>query len=521
MGNRKAILYIRVSTDEQAEKGHSLAHQEDRLRNYCLNNNIEVVALFKEDFSAKTFERPEVYKLLAFLKKNKEAAELLLFLKWDRFSRNASEAYSMISTLRKLGVEPQAIEQPLDLSVPENKIMLAVYLATPEVENDRRSLNVISGMRRALKEGRWMGLAPKGYANKRDDNNKPCIVPGKDADTMRFAFEQLATGLYNIEQVRKMAVKRGLATTRNGFWYLMRNPLFIGKIAVPAYKDEPLAVVKGIHEPLISERLFYEVQDVLDGRKRKGEAKQRCLKDDLPLRGFLKCSQCNKMLTGSASKGNGGKYYYYHCTCGCKERFRANIANEAFMNLLQQISGNKQMIKTFEKGLSRLYSNNEIESSNELTKAKKELETLQKRLENAQTLMLDGDLDASDYRGIKAKLEPEINRLARLCDKLSEKNPEKGKMATYGFFFLRNLRELFIEAGLREKQQIIGSMFPEKLVFQNGKVRTTSKDNIVTLLSKSGAGFKKKNEQGSNEFDPLFNQVIRIGFEPMTLSLEG
>jgi len=53
----------------------------------------------------------------------------VLFLKWDRFSRNAGDAYFMINVLRKLGVEPQAIEQPLDLSIPENKMMLAFYLA--------------------------------------------------------------------------------------------------------------------------------------------------------------------------------------------------------------------------------------------------------------------------------------------------------------------------------------------------------------------------------------------------------
>jgi len=120
---RKAILYIRVSTDEQADKGYSLLHQEDRLRKYCELQNIEVMALFKEDYSAKTFHRPEFTKLLEFLKKNKSVADLLLFTKWDRFSRNAGDAYSMINTLDKNGIEPQAIEQPLDLTIPENKIM--------------------------------------------------------------------------------------------------------------------------------------------------------------------------------------------------------------------------------------------------------------------------------------------------------------------------------------------------------------------------------------------------------------
>ena len=60
----------------------------------------------------------------------------------------------MITMLRKFGVEPQAIEQPLDLTIPENKMTLAIYLTAPVIENDRRSLNVVYAIRRAKKEGR-------------------------------------------------------------------------------------------------------------------------------------------------------------------------------------------------------------------------------------------------------------------------------------------------------------------------------------------------------------------------------
>ena len=81
MKQRKAILYVRVSTDEQADKGHSLAHQEDKLRQYCAYNNLDIVGFYKEDHSAKTFERPQFKLLLEFLKKNRGAADTLLFLK--------------------------------------------------------------------------------------------------------------------------------------------------------------------------------------------------------------------------------------------------------------------------------------------------------------------------------------------------------------------------------------------------------------------------------------------------------
>jgi len=60
-----------------------------------------------EDHSAKTFNRPEWSNLLADLRKRKGQVDLILFTKWDRFSRNAGDAYQMINILRKLEAEPQ------------------------------------------------------------------------------------------------------------------------------------------------------------------------------------------------------------------------------------------------------------------------------------------------------------------------------------------------------------------------------------------------------------------------------
>ena len=190
---RKADLYIRVSTDEQADKGYSQRDQEDRLRKYCELKSISIRNIYVEDHSAKSFNRPEWQKYLSNLRKlkNSKVGTLLLFTKWDRFSRNAGDAYQMINQLRKLGVTPEAIEQPLDLTIPENKIMLAFYLAAPEVENDRRALNVIHGMRRARKEGRYMANAPLGYVNKMSEDKKKYIALHEiEAPILKWAFEE-------------------------------------------------------------------------------------------------------------------------------------------------------------------------------------------------------------------------------------------------------------------------------------------------------------------------------------------
>lgn len=162
---RKADLYIRVLTDEQADKGYSQRDQEERLRKYCEIKGIPIRDVYIEDHSAKSFKRPEWQKYLSNLRKSRknDSGTILLFTKWDRFSRNAGDAYQMINQLRTLGVTPEAIEQPLDLSIPENKIMLAFYLAAPEVENDRRALNIFHCMRRAKNQGAKRG---KGKYNR-------------------------------------------------------------------------------------------------------------------------------------------------------------------------------------------------------------------------------------------------------------------------------------------------------------------------------------------------------------------
>src|SRR5690554_5765923 len=136
----------------------------------------------------------------------------------------------MINILRKHAAEPQEIEQPLDLSIPENKMMLAFYLAAPKVENYRRALNVFYGMRRAKKEGRYMGLAPVAYLNKTEENGKKYIVPKEpDASILRWSFEEIAKGGFNTEQIWKQAKVKGLKCSKNAFWQVIRNPLYCGK----------------------------------------------------------------------------------------------------------------------------------------------------------------------------------------------------------------------------------------------------------------------------------------------------
>ncbi len=517
---RKAIIYVRVSTDEQSEKGYSLAHQEERLRLYCKQHDIEVAGFYKEDHSAKSFDRPAFAQLLTFLKKNKKAIDLLLFLKWDRFSRNAGDAYGMINQLNKLGVEPQAIEQPLDLNVPENKIMLAFYLAAPEVENDRRSLNVIAGTRRAMKEGRYCTWAPIGYRNIRTEENKPIIVPSKDAHLVRWLFEEVAKQENNVVDIWRMVVTKGLKVSRSNTFNMLRNPIYMGKIFLPAYKDEEAMLVRGIHEPVISEGLFYMVQDILDGRKPKHPSIHTG-KDELPLRGFLMCRKCGAKLTGSASKGRGGRYFYYHCTSSCGERYRAEEVNQHFFTELQKAVPNEEAICFFEHIAADYFRKVGKAKSNNLQAVDEAIEKTRARITNALRRMSDEEITPADYRDIKNLYEPEIEKLIKRKQEIKLVDDNLVRYINVVTTGLRRLPVYYQTASLSTKQRIISSMYPEKLVYENKSYRTPAINEAVRIISKPDGVFSEVKEEQVSENGDLSKWVVRPGFEPRQTESES
>jgi site-specific DNA recombinase len=151
---KSAYLYVRVSTDEQKRKGHSLEEQEDRLTQHCEMYGIQI-----REYTGKITLRRILTEWKMLIKKIKRNThrppENILFIKWDRFSRNIEYAYQMIRILNELNVQAMAIDQPVDFEIPESSIMLAVYLAIPQAENCRRGLTTSDGLRRARKMGRW------------------------------------------------------------------------------------------------------------------------------------------------------------------------------------------------------------------------------------------------------------------------------------------------------------------------------------------------------------------------------
>ena len=513
---KTADLYIRVSTDEQADKGYSQRNQEEMLRKFCGLNDIQIRDVIYEDYSAKTFNRPQWKRILLNLKRFKNKTDLVLFTKWDRFSRNAGDAYQMINLLRKLGVEPQAIEQPLDLSIPENKMMLAFYLAAPEVENDRRALNTMHGMRRARKEGRYMGTAPFGYMNKtKDDGRKFIMINENQAILVRWAFHEIAKQLFNTESVYFLAKKKGITLTKSGFWIMLKNPLYCGKIYVPKYKDENSCFVTGQHDAIISEELFYKVQDVLEGRARVYRPKVKTI-EEFPLRGFFLCPKCSKKLTASKCKGRSKYYYYYHCENSCGYRINSENANEMFIDNLKKFAPEPAVKKLYTSLILESYKNNTNAAKNEKGELLIQISNYEKRLSNARELLVTSQIDVDDYQKMKTEYGQILNRLEIQLNNISDDKQSIEGLLNMGIDRLMQVNFAYTNTNLSEAREIIGLIYPENFTFRNNHFQTARVNEIASRIYLINNELEDKKNGTKEDFSSLSRRVTSTGFKPVT-----
>lgn len=481
---KNAVIYTRVSTDEQAEKGFSLRYQQEKLRKYCETQSIDIVAHFQDDYSAKTFDRPEFKKLKEYVSSNKKLVDSILFIKWDRFSRNTTDAYNMIKHFSKMNVEVQAIEQPINFDIPEQKFVLAFYLTMPEVENDRRGLNTRQGMIKAMKEGRWVSNAPIGYKNIRDAANKPIMVPNEKAYLINEMFEKMASGNFTQEEIRREYYKKGLKISKSHINRIFNSPAYIGKIRIPAFNDESEMLIDGLHTSIVSEELFYKVQEILNNSKKKGKAlKPR--DPNLPLRHHLKCPSCGRNLTGSASKGNGGKYYYYHCQRGCGTRYKADLAHSNFQSFMQEIKIKPEIAKLYKEIVKDVFEDSSKEQRKKLSVIEKDIITNNEKFSKIDNLLIENKIDDTTHKRMTREANEKIKDLLKQKSQYLTIDSEYNKYLKVGLNLLENLDIYYSHADLDLKDKLISSIFPDRLIYQDGNYRTNGTDNIISLLSDS------------------------------------
>ena len=520
---KNAILYRRVSTTDQKENGNSLATQQNSLRAFANNNGMEVIREFQEDFSAKNFDRPEFNRLRDFVRANKNKVDYILITSWDRFSRNAYEGLGVISEMKTLGVEINSTENWTEHNDPQQLIMLMMYLGLPEVDNRVKSNKVKINMRTGLKEGRWNRPQPLGYIKGKDPTNpkRPLMqIHPEKGELVRELFREFSLGVHSQSDILKMNKYKSLKLSKSNLSRMLKNPIYMGVILVPAYGEESEEIVEALHEPLIDQTTFNKVQDCLNLRK-KYTHKQSKLNDKLPLRGHLECPKCKSNLTGSASRGKSGKqHYYYHCqqNKGCNFRVNVKDAHGGFEELLESLNPGKEVVDLFKLILEEKFNESEASTIMQSKSLNKKIEKIDEREKTLLRSLVEGAIDNQTYKEGKGLLAEDKNEALQGLDNLKSHKNELKEYVNFGAYMMENIKELYHRVDVRLKDKLLSSILNEKLVFLNKKYRTPKFKEAFSFIYSNIKGLQVSGIKKGDTFSNISFNVPKVGTQPYYLN---
>jgi len=163
--------------------------------------------------------------------------------------------------------------------------------------------------------------------------------------------------------------------------------------------------------------------------------------------------------------------------------FKADEANEIFVKELRKLRASSEVLEAYYEALKEKFSQYQKDNSKVIQRMGEEIKKHEARIKNAQLLMIDQDIDMAEYRSIKKTCKEGINKLAKEKAQLESTDSDYVEYIGYGVEVLKKIDYSYEKADLLVKHKIIGSIYPEKLIFENKKYRTKRINSVVELIT--------------------------------------
>ena len=494
---KKAVIYVRVSSDEQI-RGSSLDNQEELCRRYCAENQLEIAKVYREEGeSAKSADRPLFKEMVAFCIGKKTGIGHVVVYKLDRFARNSTDYHIHIAALARAGVTVRSATEPIDDN-PVGKLLETVLAGIAQFDNDIRGERSRMGMESIAKRGGWCFQAPLGYKLARLPDKTPILEADPEKGPLvRKLFEALAAGRYTATGLAVYARQIGLVGRDNkplqvqSIHALLRTNIYAGRIVGRLTEDR---IIRAAFEPLVSEDLFDRVQLVLSGQ---GHVPSPHIRNhpDFPLRRFICCGKCAKPLTASFATGrNGTRYPQYRCVNeGCRAvNVRAENLHLAFMRLLQGIQiVTSPLLQRFRANVLDLWQLRQAEAIAAQGRLKAQAEELARKKAQLLDKMLDGTVDKDAYRVKNAELTEQL-ALARVRFQEAAGDEFSIEVAIdLACMMVQNAGRLWAGMeSLNHRQRLQAVLFPHGLGFSppEGGFGTAANTHPATMFREFGGG---------------------------------
>ena len=305
---RRAALYIRVSTDEQAKQGFSLPAQEEDLREYARRSGYAVAGLYVDDgVSArkKYTQRKALMRLLSDVEADK--IDIILFIKLDRWFRNIADYYKIQEILDAHNVAWKTTQENYDTETTNGRLYINIRLSVAQDESDRTGDRIRFVNESKAARGECInGMLPVGLMIRRTPGEKikRVVIDQEKAPLIREIFDSYEA--YN-------SIYRTAITIRDEH-NLPIGPQYIRRVLQNPYYKGSFHGNPNYCPAIIEPERFDRIQTAMQSRRSyRTNSNHRIY----IFSGLLRCRECGHIMAGKYSRSQAGnEYHYYFCKTG-------------------------------------------------------------------------------------------------------------------------------------------------------------------------------------------------------------
>jgi site-specific DNA recombinase len=313
-----AVIYLRVSTKEQATKdesseGYSIPAQREACLRHIADRGWSLAGEFVDaGESARTADRPMLKALLRRVADG--GIGVVVVHKIDRLARSMEDHVAIRAALRRAGVQLVSVTENIE-ETASGRLVEGIHALMAEFYSANLAGEIRKGMTQKAKMGGWPTKAPIGYLNVREKSAgkeiAKVVLDPERALLVREAFRLYATGDYSLPELQATMHAKGLTSpyartpgapvSVSKLAEMLANPFYVGVVQWGG------ARYAGQHKALIPQSLFDRVQQMLRSRNIAGVRQRR---HDHYLKGLLHCGECGRRLSLTLAKGT---YLYFYC----------------------------------------------------------------------------------------------------------------------------------------------------------------------------------------------------------------
>ncbi|HCG4535528.1 TPA: recombinase family protein [Salmonella enterica subsp. enterica serovar Typhi str. AG3] len=286
-------IYIRVSTEEQANEGYSISAQRERLKAFCVAQNwTEHKFYVDEGISGRSTNRPQFKKLMSDIESGH--IDVLLVYRLDRLTRSVRDLHKILDDLEKFKCVFRSATEIYDTSTAMGRMFITIVAAIAEWESANLGERVKMGQIEKAHQKEWAAQAPYGFYK---DKNHKLHQHEEEIEAVKlmiqkvregFSFRQLALYMDSTKHKPRRGYKWHIRTLLD----LMHNPVLYGAMR---WRDE---VIEETHEGIMSKEEFAQLQKIIESRQNQ---KKRDVKSVFVYQMKLICPDCGNRLTSERS----------------------------------------------------------------------------------------------------------------------------------------------------------------------------------------------------------------------------